>query len=98
MRHYRHDYVEMTTVAPGRRLLVLTDLFYPGWIAEVDGRPAPIRLANFAFRAVTVPAGTHTVRFVYRPGSLLWGAAVSAAALVMMAGLVWKGRGQTAGS
>lgn len=89
VRHYRSDYVEMTTAAPGRRLLVLTDLFYPGWIAEVDGQPAPIRLANFAFRAVSVPAGTHTVRFVYRPKSLFWGAAVSAVALLVLVGLTW---------
>jgi hypothetical protein len=97
VRHYRPDHVEMTTAAPGRRLLVLTDLFYPGWIAEVDGQPVPIRLANFAFRAVTVPAGTHTVRFVYRPRSVYWGAAVSTVALLVLVGLTRMGRDQPRG-
>ena len=63
VRHYRDHFVEVTTAAAGRRLLVFTDLSYPGWIAEIDGRPADILRADFAFRAVSVPAGTHTVRF-----------------------------------
>jgi hypothetical protein len=39
--------------------------------------------ANYAFRAVFVPAGAHDVRFVYRPTSVLAGAAVSFAALAV---------------
>jgi len=89
--HYRSSYVEMTTSAPGRRLLVLTDLFYPGWTADVDGVPTAIHLTNFAFRAVSVPAGTHTVRFVYRPSSFLWGAAISGVASLLLAGCIWIG-------
>jgi Bacterial membrane protein YfhO len=62
--------------------VVLLDTFYPGWHAEVDGREQPIRAADLAFRAVAVTPGRHTVRFFYRPTSVLAGGALSLAALL----------------
>ena len=65
---YEHERVEIDTEAPGRRLLVLSDTWFPGWRATVDGAPASIARANVAFRAVTVPAGRHRVVFDVRAG------------------------------
>lgn len=62
--------------------LVLLDTFYPGWRAEVDGHGEPIRPADAAFRAVAVKPGHHTVRFYYRPTSVIVGGAISIAALL----------------
>lgn len=47
--------------------VVLNDIWHPWWFAEVDGAPAAIERANFLFRAVAVPPGSHTVRFMFRP-------------------------------
>jgi hypothetical protein len=58
--------------------LVLTDTLYPGWRAEVDGRPAPIYRANSLFRAVRLEPGSHTATFTYEPDSFRWGTMVSA--------------------
>ncbi len=63
--------------APG--YLVLTDAWYPGWVAEVDGRPAPILRADLYFRAVELAAGEHQVAFRYRPGSVRLGLGISLA-------------------
>jgi hypothetical protein len=63
-------------------LLVLTDLFYPGWIAEEDGRRLPILRADGWFRAVALGPGPHRVVFRYRPIAFYAGAGVSAAALL----------------
>lgn len=63
--------------ASGEGLLVVADTLYPGWIARVDGAPAPILPANLSYRAVKVPEGFHTVSFVFRPKSLYVGAIIS---------------------
>jgi hypothetical protein len=73
---------ELTTATPG--LLVVTDLHYPGWTAEAEGRRLPILRADGWFRAVALPAGTHKVVFRYRPLSVYVGAGVSAAVLLAM--------------
>jgi hypothetical protein len=80
---------EITTNSPG--LLVLTDLFYPGWIAEEEGRRLEILRADGFFRAVALPAGTHRVTFRYRPLSVLAGAGISAAALLTILLLASQG-------
>ncbi len=77
---------ELTTSSPG--LLVVTDLHYPGWIAEAEGLRLPILRADGWFRAVALPAGTHRVVFRYRPVSVYVGAGISAATLLAML-LLW---------
>lgn len=57
--------------------VVLSDAAYPGWIAFVDGAPAPVYPADLAFRAVRVPAGTHTVVWKYESSSWRIGLVVS---------------------
>lgn len=81
---------EMTSDSEG--LLVLADLFYPGWTAEADGRAVPILRADGVFRAVALPPGPHRVVFRYRPLSVWIGAALSAAALLCILALARGGR------
>ena len=76
----RPDRSEMEVTTDAAAYLVVVDAYDPGWLATIDGRPAPVLRANVAFRAVEVPAGTHRVRFVYRPRSVTLGVAVSALA------------------
>jgi hypothetical protein len=75
--------------------LVLSDTYYPGWQATLDGRRADVRPADVAFRAVAIPAGRHTVAFEYHPWSVKLGGALSLAALAAIAlGLLLTRRGQ----
>ena len=62
--------VEAVTTSTADGLLVLHDSYYPGWIAEIDGKEAPILRADILFRAVEVPAGIHRVTFRFAPFSL----------------------------
>jgi hypothetical protein len=78
--------IKLQATAPA--LLVLSDLFYPGWEAAVDGRPAEILRANYLMRAVAIPQGAHEVRFLYRPASFRAGVAASAAGSLAVALLI----------
>lgn len=68
--------VKLRALSPG--LLVLCDQFFPGWVAELDGKPAKLMRANYLFRGVEIPAGEHTVVFKYVPFSF-WGGVILAA-------------------
>jgi hypothetical protein len=54
-------------------LAVLADRWDKGWVAEYNGRRAPILVADHAVRGVVVPAGQGTLEFRYAPASFTWG-------------------------
>jgi hypothetical protein len=78
--------ISVTLSRPG--YVVLGDLYYPGWSARVDGRPARILAANGAFRAVAAGAGSHVVRFVYRPASVWVGGVLTLVGLIGGVGVI----------
>jgi hypothetical protein len=60
--------IEVQAERPG--ILVLHDIYYPGWEVTVDGETKPLLRANLLFRGVEVPQGRHRVEFAFRPLSL----------------------------
>ncbi len=66
---------------PDEAMVVLTEAHYHNWTVEVDGKPAQLWRANYAFEAVEVPAGRHEVLLVYRDEAFRTGAVVSLCAL-----------------
>src|SRR5262249_42567112 len=75
------------TDADSAGILVVTDLHYPGWVAEEEGRRLPLLRADGYFRAVALPAGTHRIEFRYRPLAFYAGAAVSVLSLLTLLAL-----------
>lgn len=84
--------IRIEVESPSDALLVLSDNYYPGWRAWVDGAPVEVLRANHTMRAVQVPAGRHTVSFVFWPASFIWssGASLAAAAALMVLALVGR--------
>jgi len=84
---------------PEAATMVFAMSAYPGWIARVDGRPAPLTLAAGTFLAAPVPSGQHVVTFDYRPppGSGP-AAALSLASLAVMIGTFALGRRRREGN
>ena len=68
----------------GAGVLVVLDSYAPGWTATVDGKTAPVLLADFAFRAVPFPPGATEVVLTYEPKSVWIGAIVSLSALALI--------------
>jgi len=78
--------VSFETGEPG--YLFLDETYFPGWLAELDGKPARIWRANYAFRAVYIDSGKHIVRFFYRPFSFrigLWCSMASIISFILLA-------------
>lgn len=87
---YEPNRVLVDVRTPVNGILVLTDNYAPGWRAFLDGQSVPMYIADYAFRAVVVPAGQHQVEFAYRPWSFYIGATISlVTAMVLVAGFIW---------
>ncbi len=90
--------VKISATALQRGVLVMTDFFYPGWHAYVDGVEAPILRANSIMRGVVLEKGSHNVVFIYRPLPFrvgLWVSILTLAGLIVYAGLTLVRRPRT---
>jgi uncharacterized membrane protein YfhO len=67
---------------------VVSSLYYPGWIARVDGAPAKILNADYVFSAVKLGAGRHAVEMDYKPASFRLGLIVSAVSFLIFLALL----------
>jgi hypothetical protein len=89
---YDANAVSVHTSTSGPAWLVLSDTFYPGWIATVDGQPTPVLRGDVLFRVVSVPGGEHDVQLRFEPGSIKLGLAISLVfAAIVIATLVGVG-------
>ncbi|MFZ1947803.1 MAG: YfhO family protein [bacterium] len=94
---YRGNGLTVGVDARAKCYLVLSDVFYPGWRAFVDGKPAPLLRADYAFRAVEVEAGAHEVRMVYKPVLFTIGVVFSVAGMALVALMIASGGKRTDG-
>ncbi len=88
---YELNQVVVDVDTPGPGLLRLADLYYPDWVATVDGREMPVLKADYLLRAVAVPAGHHRVEFRFRSRAVRQGLMLSFASLAIVLGLLLAG-------
>jgi uncharacterized membrane protein YfhO len=81
-----HLSLAVTTDSPA--LLVISEAYYPGWAASVNGQPASVLEADAYLLAVPVPAGNSTVELNYRPTTLFVGGIISLLSLSLSAILI----------
>lgn len=77
IERYTPEEVTLRVTASNPSFLVLTDTFYPGWNAYVDGKTVITYRAYGLVRAVFVTSGTHEVSFKYEPDSFRIGGYIS---------------------
>jgi len=74
------------TSIPG--VLVVSQNFYPGWKAFINGRPASVFPADHALTGIAVPAGRYDVNFQFQPSSFKVGASLSIIVVTVFGGLL----------
>jgi uncharacterized membrane protein YfhO len=68
--------------------LVVSEIWYPGWIATVDGVKTPILKGDYTLRALPLKKGEHHIKFTYRSVSFEIGAVISTIALLFVCGMI----------
>jgi hypothetical protein len=92
---YATNEAELRVRTLSEAILVFSDSYYPGWVAQVDGHETPIYRANITQRAVVVPAGEHHVLFRFRPSTVVVGFWISFAAFIVFLGCLFGPRLRT---
>jgi hypothetical protein len=77
--------ISIRVASPDDSVLILSQTYYPGWHAEIDGNRREVFRTDLTLTGVLVPAGLHDVRIVFRPNTFVLGAVLSAiSALVLL--------------
>jgi len=82
---YHSNRLRIETSASTPTVLVLSEIFYPGWEAKVDGNPATIMVTDYLLRGVALSAGDHVVEMRYTAPEASKGAIISIISLVICA-------------
>lgn len=80
--------VDLKVDADSPAIVVLSQIYYPGWQVFVDGRSAPILEADYALTGVFVKEGSHAIRFLYRPASMRIGLAITLGTILIVAAVI----------
>ena len=75
-----------------RAVLVLSQIYYPGWKARIDGAEVPVYAVDYALTGLLAPQGDHTVTVYFQPQSFRVGAVLSLISLLITIGLFYLRR------
>jgi hypothetical protein len=93
---YQPNRIELEAQSDAPGMLVLSEIYYPGWAATVNGENVHIYRVNGMLRGVLIPAGKSRIVMEYTPWTIRVGAAVSLSALLgafAFAGfMLWRDR------
>jgi len=77
------DHVRLYAELECSGMVILSDTFYPGWEATIDGKPVPIHEMYSVIRGVVAPKGRHWIDMRYRPKSVYLGFLLTLAGLAL---------------
>ncbi len=85
--NYEPNRLRIQTNSSTPTLLVVSEIFYPGWVATMDGQPTRIMLTDYLLRGVALPPGQHRIEMQYTAPAARTGALISALTLLLLCGL-----------
>jgi len=84
-----NDEVSYTSTSTKKQLAVFSEVYYQlGWKAYIDNQETPIVKVNYVLRALVVPAGNHSIRFEFKPASIIAAQKAATGASVILWGLL----------
>lgn len=89
--HYEPDYLKISVNPPYSGFLFLSEVYYPGWKAMVDGKERKIHRGNYTFRAVAIKPGDRSVEVIFEPQSVKTGRTVSIVFILITMGMAATG-------
>jgi hypothetical protein len=82
---YLPDEITYKYTAGDEKLVVFSEIYYPaGWKSFIDGKEASYFRTNYVLRGMVVPAGSHEIRFSFKPSSYITGNKVSMASSIIL--------------
>ena len=86
--------LEVSQISEPARWLIISEIWYPGWRATVNGQPQPIEQVNGLLRGLRLaPPGPYQITLEYRPAGLVWGAWISGTtAILVVVAAIWLWR------
>ncbi|MBI5620873.1 YfhO family protein [Candidatus Gottesmanbacteria bacterium] len=89
IKKYFPNEIILSTLSTTGSILMSSEIYYPGWEGYVDGQKVEVIKANNAFRALFVPAGSHTIMYRYNPRIFFIGGIISFITMCIMA-FLWN--------
>ncbi|ANH80760.1 hypothetical protein A8C56_07000 [Niabella ginsenosidivorans] len=94
LNKYTNDAITYTTNSNTTQFAVFSEVYYPaGWTAAIDGKEVPIVKTDYFMRGIVVPAGKHTVQFVFDPPKVKRGLTISYISSILVVLFVLGGLG-----
>jgi uncharacterized membrane protein YfhO len=85
--HYSADQIDIETEISQPGWLVLSEIWYPGWQAIVNGSPQPVEKVDGLLRGVYLAGpGSYQITLGYQPRSVIWGSWITGMTIVL---LIW---------
>lgn len=85
---YKNNRIDLQVTTTKNGLLWMSEIWYPAWKAFVDKKKTPIHCADYSFRAVEIPEGTHQVTFVYKSEAFQIGLLIAVIAILSAAAYI----------
>lgn len=85
---YSNDRIDVRADMAENGFLVLSEKYYPGWKAYVDGMETKIYKTNYIMRGVYLPKGPHKVEFIFDPWPYKVGLWLSSATFLLLIGAI----------